>query len=89
MSEIRTCEEFVVARVQEQDGIIAELSDRVVAMDKIIKVKDAEIEFLLNQFKFEIKENNTGRFSATIWQEYDGEDYDKFFEVYSKYVREE
>lgn len=87
--EIRTCEEYVVAKVQEQESIIAELSDRVEAMDESINEKDAEIEFLLNQFEFEIQENNTGRFFASIWQKYDEKNYDKLFEVYSKYVKEE
>lgn len=86
MSEIKTCEEYVVARVQEQENELITAVRRMAEMDARIKVLEEDIKKALGMWEFEIDENKEGQFTTNNLYQSFSKGYEGFYELYVKYM---
>lgn len=78
MSEIKTCEQFVISELNEARDRIVVLTETIARRDEVIHDLAERYDYLKSLIKFSEGDNGRGgRFEFSIWEIYDKIDYDK------------
>lgn len=78
MSEIKTCEQFVISELNEARDRIVVLTETIARRDEVIHDLTERYDYLESLIKYREGDNGCGgRFEFCIWEDYDKKNYDK------------
>lgn len=77
MSEIKTCEQFVISELNEARDRIVVLTETIARRDEAIHDLIERYDYLKSLIKFSEDSHGNGGFEFCIWEDYDKKNYDK------------
>lgn len=81
MSEIKTCEQFVISELNEARDRIVVLTETIARRDEVIHDLAERYDYLKSLIRFCEDGGGNGGFEFCIWEDYDKENYDKLCEM--------